>query len=65
MKCNSIDFCLDYRKFMPNFRIPQVFTLIQQQLVIWRLDTKKGSISLEMSLLFVDQPGLEPGTSRL
>ena len=38
-----------------------VFTLILNR----KLDTKKGPISLEMSLLFVDQPGLEPGTSRL
>lgn len=30
MKCNSIDFCLDYCQFMRNFRIPQVFTLIPQ-----------------------------------
>jgi hypothetical protein len=29
------------------------------------IDTKKGSNSLELSLLEVGQPGLEPGTSRL
>ena len=28
-------------------------------------ENKKGSNSLELSLLEVDQPGLEPGTSRL
>ena len=35
------------------------------RLIIWGFYMKKGSIPLGMSLFFVDQPGLEPGTSRL
>ena len=52
---------------MRNIRIPQVFTLIQK--FVYALFTqghKKSSYEIRNCLIFfVDQPGLEPGTSRL
>lgn len=62
MKCNSIDFCLDYLKFMRNLRIPQVFTLIP----LFTQEHKKSSYEIRNCLIFkVDQPEVEPETSRL
>ncbi len=53
---------------MRNIRIPQVFTLILDPFVyaLFTQGHKKSSYEIRNCLtFFVDQPGLEPGTSRL
>ena len=55
---------------MRNIRIPQVFTLILDSLPnvasLFTQGHKKSSYEIRNCLtFFVDQPGLEPGTSRL
>ena len=50
---------------MRNLRIPQVFTLILVYALFTQTKKKALAISRKCLILNVDQPGLEPGTSRL
>ena len=56
---------------MLKYKIPQIVTLIHNQLkqfvyALFTQEQEKSSYEIRNCLIsFVDQPGLEPGTSRL
>ena len=51
---------------MLKYKIPQIVTLTQFVYALFTQEQEKNSYEIRNCLIFnVDQPGLEPGTSRL